>query len=66
MKTKQFIQKLRRMGVEIIEKRGKGGHVLAKYKGKQTTIPVHSNVDFGNIFLKQICSQLGINFQDIF
>ncbi len=30
MKIKQFIKKLRQAGVEIVEGRGKGGHVLAK------------------------------------
>lgn len=66
MKVKQFIQKLRRAGVEIVEGRGKGGHVLAKYKDKQTTIPVHGDADMGNIFLKKICKQLGITFEEIF
>lgn len=65
MKVKQFIQKLRRVGVEIIEGRGKGGHVLAKYRGKQTTIPIHGDADMGNIFLKKICKQLEIKFEDI-
>lgn len=65
MKVKQFIQKLRRRGVEIIEGRGKGGHVLAKYNGSQTTIPVHGDADIGNIFLKKICKQLGIKFEEI-
>jgi len=65
MKPRQFIQKLRRMGVEIIEGRGKGGHVLAKYNGKQTTIPTHGDVDMGKVFLKKICKQLEINFDDL-
>ncbi len=65
MKSKQFIQKLRRMGVEIIEGRGKGGHVLAKYEGKQTTIPIHGDVDLGKVFLKKICKQLGIEFESL-
>lgn len=65
MKSKQFIQKLRRMGVEIIEGRGKGGHVLAKYQGKQTTTPVHGDVDMGKVFLKKICKQLGIEFESL-
>lgn len=65
MKSKQFIQKLRRMGVEIIERRGKGGHVLAKYKGNQTTVPIHGDADMGNVFLKKICKQLGLNFEDL-
>ncbi len=32
MKVRQFIKKLRIMGVEVIEDRGKGGHVLANIK----------------------------------
>jgi len=65
MKGKQFIKKLRWIGVEIIEGRGKGGHCLARYKGKQATIPVHGDADMGNVFLKKICKQLGIRFEDI-
>lgn len=65
MKVKQFIRKLRQAGVEIIEGRGKGGHVLARYKGKQATIPVHGDTDMGDIFLKKICKQLGIVFEEI-
>lgn len=65
MKIRQFIQKLRQAGVEIVERRGKGGHVLAKYKNRQTTIPVHGDTDIGNIFLKKICKQLGIAFEEI-
>ena len=65
MKVKQFIQKLRQNGVVFIEGRGKGGHVLAKYKGRQATIPVHGDSDLGNIFLKKICKQLGIEFKEI-
>ena len=63
MKAKQLVQKLRRMDVEVIEGRGKGGHVLAKYKGKQTTIPIHGDIDLGKVFLKKICKQLGIRFE---
>jgi mRNA interferase HicA len=65
MKGKQFIKKLRGIGVEIIEGRGKGGHCLARYKGKQTTIPTHGDADMSNWFLKKICKQLGICFEDI-
>lgn len=44
--------KLRAAGVEIDEGRGKGGHVLARYKGRWTTVPVHGSVDLGPNFLK--------------
>jgi len=65
VKVKQFIKKLRQAGVNIIEGRGKGGHVLAKYNGKQTTIPIHGDADVGNIFLKKRCKQLGIALDEI-
>jgi mRNA interferase HicA len=65
MKGKQFIKRLKQYGVEIIEKRGKGGHVLAKFGGKQTTIPVHGDADFDPAFLKHILKQLGIDPEDI-
>lgn len=65
MKHKQFIKKLRKLGVDIIEERGKGGHVLAKYQDKQATIPIHGDVDIGKILLKKICKQLGLNIDEI-
>jgi mRNA interferase HicA len=65
MKGKQFIKSLKRYGVEIIENPGKGGHCLAKYKGKQATVPVHGDTDFSPFFLKKICKQLDINPDDI-
>jgi len=65
MKGKQLIKKLKKHGVEITKGRGKGGHHLAEYKGKQTTIPVHGDVDMGPQFIKMICKQLGLNPNDI-
>jgi mRNA interferase HicA len=56
MKVKQFIQRLRRAGVEIVEGRGKGGHVLAKYKDKQTTIPAHGMLILEMSFLRRFAS----------
>ena len=65
MKGKQFVKRLRKQGVEIISGRGKGGHVLAKYHEKQTTIPIHGDADLGPEFLKKVCKQLGINPKEI-
>ena len=41
MKSKQLIRKLKKLGVEFTKNRGKGGHQLAKFKGKQTTVPAN-------------------------
>ena len=65
MKGKQFIKRLQQHGVEIIHVRGKGGHVLVKHKGHQTTIPVHGDADFDPAFLRKVCKQLGIDPNDI-
>ena len=65
VKAKQLIRKLKKHGVEFIRSRGKGGHQLAKYRGKQTTIPVYGDGDLGPQFVKTLCKQLGINPDDI-
>ena len=65
MKARELIRKLRKHGVEFIKGRGKGGHQLARYRGKQTTIPVHGDADLGPQFVKLFCKQLGINPDDI-
>ncbi len=64
MKGRELIRKLRRLGVEVIRGRGKGGHFLARYKGRQTTIPVHGDIDIALPFIKEICKQLGIDPKD--
>ena len=65
MKSKQLVRKLKKIGDEFTKSRGKGGHQLAKYKGKQTTVPVHGDADIGPIFIKKLCKQLGIDPDDI-
>ena len=65
MKGKQFLRRLKKAGVEIISGRGKGGHVLAKYKGRQATIPVHGDRDLSLPFLKMVCKQLGLDPKDV-
>ena len=65
MKSRQLIRKLKKIGVDFTKNRGKGGHQLANYRGKQTTIPVHGDADIGPIFIKKLCKQLGIDPEDI-
>ncbi len=65
MKSAQLVRKLRKIGVEFVKGRVKGGHLLAKYQGKQTTVPIHGDTDLGPQFIKLICKQLGINPKDI-
>jgi predicted RNA binding protein YcfA (HicA-like mRNA interferase family) len=65
MKSRQLIRKLKKIGVEFTKSRGKGGHQLAKYRGKQATAPIHGDADIGPIFIKKLCKQLDINPEDI-
>jgi predicted RNA binding protein YcfA (HicA-like mRNA interferase family) len=45
------VGKLKKHGVELTKRRVKGGHQLAKFKGKQTTVPIHGDADIGPIFI---------------
>ena len=65
MKSRQLIRKLKKIGVEFTKSRGKGGHQLAKYRGKQATVPIHGDADIGPIFIKKLCKQLDTNPEDI-
>jgi len=61
MKGRQLIRRLKAAGVEIIESRGKGGHVVARYRGRQTTVPIHGSRDIGTDFIRNLCKQLGLD-----
>ena len=61
MKGKQFIRKLRAVGVTVIPGRGKGGHMGLAYLGRKTTVPFHGDDDLSPTFLKAICKQLGLD-----
>ncbi len=65
MKGRQFIRKLRRAGVEIDTKRGKGGHVGVTSRGRATVVPVHGDTDLAPEFLRRICKQLGIDWRNV-
>ena len=65
MKGREFIKRLKRSGVEIVEHRGKGGHVWAVYQGRKTTIPFHGSADVDPNFLKLLCKQLGLDPEDV-
>ena len=65
MKGRQFIRKLRRAGVEIDTKRGKGEHVRLIHEGRSTVLPVHGDTDLAPEFLQRICKQLGIDWRKV-
>ena len=61
MKGRQLVRRLKAAGVEIIEARGKGGHVVARYRGHQTTVPSHGDRDIGPDFIRMLYKQLGLD-----
>lgn len=65
MKGREFLRRLRRAGVEIVPKRGKGSHVLVRYEGRSSTVPLHAGLDLDPDFLKEVCKQLRLNTQEV-
>jgi predicted RNA binding protein YcfA (HicA-like mRNA interferase family) len=55
VKGRQLLRRLRKLGVEVDERRGKGGHVLLRYRGRQSVLPTHSDTDFGPVLIRRIC-----------
>ena len=45
--------------------RGKGSHVLVRYKGRSSTVPVHGGLDLDPVFLREVCKQLGLKPQEV-
>lgn len=65
MKGREFIRRLKKNGVEIIESRGKGGHVLAVKGDRRVPVPFHGDTDLGPVFLKKVCQQLGLDPEEV-
>jgi predicted RNA binding protein YcfA (HicA-like mRNA interferase family) len=42
MTSRELLRRLRRLGVEIITDRGKGGHVMVRREGRVTYVPTGS------------------------
>jgi predicted RNA binding protein YcfA (HicA-like mRNA interferase family) len=45
MKGREFIRRLKRLGVRIDTKRDKGGHALATFHDRQTVVSIHGDAD---------------------
>ncbi len=58
---RQLIRRLKAAGVEVSDSRGKGGHVIVRYRNRQTTVPVHGRCDIGPDFIRDLCKQLGLD-----
>ena len=65
MKTKQFLQKLKKQGAETIKSRGKGGHYVVRLNGYKTIVKFHGDRELSNVYCKLVCKQLNINYEDL-
>jgi predicted RNA binding protein YcfA (HicA-like mRNA interferase family) len=61
VKGRELVRKLRRLGVEIEPRRGKGGHVRVRYEGRASVVLMHGDKDIGPNLVHEICKQLGLD-----
>jgi len=61
VKGRQLIRKLRRAGVDIEPRRGKGAHLRLRYRGRTSVMPMHGDKDIGPNLVHTICKQLGLD-----
>jgi len=52
---RRLIRRLKSAGGEIVESRGKGGHVVARYGDRQATVPIHGSRDIGSDLIRGLC-----------
>lgn len=61
MKGRELIRKLRRAGVEVEPRRGKGGHLSVSFHGRSSVVPMHGDTDLAPHFVRKLCKQLGLD-----
>jgi mRNA interferase HicA len=61
VKGRELMRKLRRAGVAIEPRRGKGGHFRVRYRGRSSVVPMHGDKDIGPDLIRDICKQLGLD-----
>lgn len=65
MKPKQAVSRFKKAGVQITSSRGKGGHTLLRFKGRQAILPMHGGREVPKVLLQKICKQLGLDPKDV-
>lgn len=65
VKGRELLRRLRRLGVEIEPRRGKGGHVRVRYRGRSSVVPMHGDKDIGPNLVHAICKQLDLDPKSI-
>ncbi len=58
MKPKQAAARLRKVGVEVLAWRGKGGHALLRYRGRTAVLPMHGGREVPRVAMLRTCKEL--------
>lgn len=64
VKANDLLRLLARHGVTVIKGRGKGGHVVVRFNGKQSTVSTGSG-EIPRLHVQTMLKQLGINPDDL-
>jgi predicted RNA binding protein YcfA (HicA-like mRNA interferase family) len=64
MTSSELLRRLRRLGVETVPDRGKGGHVMVVLDGRRAFVPTGSG-DIKRGTLLGILRTLGLRLQDL-
>lgn len=58
MRSSQAAAKLHKAGVEVVRGRGKGGHALLRYRGRNSVLPMHGGREVPRTALLRTCKEL--------
>ncbi|MBF0263364.1 MAG: type II toxin-antitoxin system HicA family toxin [Magnetococcales bacterium] len=65
MNGNELIRKLIALGAVIDKSHGKGSHVMIKWQGRISFVPMHGPHDIPTGTLRSICRQLGLDPRDL-
>jgi predicted RNA binding protein YcfA (HicA-like mRNA interferase family) len=65
MKGREFLRRLKRHGVLILERRGKGGHCRLMLGDRMSVLSMHGAKDLDPEYLKAVCRQLGLDPREV-
>lgn len=64
MTSRELLRKLRRLGATIDSKRGKGGHVMVRFRDRVSVVPTGSGeIRRGTLF--KILRDLGLKLEEL-
>ena len=64
VKSKQFIQRLRAAGAQVVKPESGGSHYMAYLNGRKAPV-MHHSADLSNDYCKRVCKQLGLEPKEV-